>query len=158
MCLLRCEYSQHVLLLPAPKARTTRARVATHSAFEWEGGTKVVREHMLLPALVTACADGESYWLDVYSSLRAGKRDLAPNLGRVTQKEKEKALSPAGSLSTAAWQGIRRRYKAWWRQLKLEGDVFGCKLLLKFPLWYSRTDMQCKTRVFLTVWGHVVFC
>lgn len=50
----------------------------------------MVMELMCLPPLVTAYSHGERYWLDVYSSLRAGKWDLAPNLGRITQKEKWK--------------------------------------------------------------------
>lgn len=50
-----------VLPSPAPKAGTARAGVATCLAPEWEGGKKVVREHVWLPALVTAYTDGESY-------------------------------------------------------------------------------------------------
>jgi len=61
MCLRLCEYSQHVLLSPAPKDTTARARIATRCASEWEGAMNVVTEHVLLPGLVTAYADGESY-------------------------------------------------------------------------------------------------
>ena len=32
-----------------------------HTAFEWEADMEMVRKHMLLPPLVTAYADGDSY-------------------------------------------------------------------------------------------------
>lgn len=69
MCHLRCEYSQRVLLPPAPKTKTVRAGAATHTVFEWEGGMKVVREHELLRALVTAYADRRtSVWMSTAAS------------------------------------------------------------------------------------------
>lgn len=60
MCQLRCESSWHVVLSPVPKTKAVRAGAAKHTVFECEGGTKVVREHELLRALVAAYTDGEN--------------------------------------------------------------------------------------------------